>query len=353
MVPVFVAWTPFGLANVLASALLLTLGLLFLRARRSEFTVTFAAYSVMAAGQKLTGGMWLYFDTALVTPRVWQLASSMFLLASTPLLLHALAAFTWEKAFTRKPAWQKATLYAPFALAAPVPFLGEQVFRGFSLALAAVFVALLLVFLVAVARKARAARTPMARSQSRYMIAYLVTALSFSVEARVIYFLYGSMPWWELSLAYAVATGILLYGVLRAHVFDIDLKIKWTLQQSTVAAVFVAVFFVVSELAAQMLSARVGTIVGIATAGLLVFVLAPLQKAAERLVDRAVPTSADYLRFRKFEIYRSAVEHALADGSVSTEERSLLERLRMDLGIAGADAQDLEASVGERKIAAA
>lgn len=342
-----VAWSAFGIANVLASALLLTLGLLFLRARRSEFTLAFATYSVFAAGQKFAGGMWLYFDTPLVTDQAWQIASTLCLLASTPTLAHALSAFTWERRFALVRPARKALLYVPFALVAPLAFR-PAAYVGLNLAVAGAFMALLGVFALAVARKARSARTAVVRSQSRYMIAYLVTALAFSVEIRIILFLYGVLPWWEISLAYMVATGILLYGILRTHLFDIDLKVKWTLRQSTIAAIFVAVFFITSELAATFLSDRMGTVFGIVAAGTLVFALSPLQRAAERLADRAMPdvrATPDYLQFRRFEIYRGAVEHALSDGSVTPDERALLDRLRRDLAIPPADAAALESDL--------
>lgn len=338
------AWNTFGIANVLASALLLLLGLLFLRARRSEFAVAFAVYSVLAACQKFTGGMWLYFETPL-PPSTWQTLSTLFLLASTPVLAHALAAFTWERAFTSRAPLTKALLYLPFVGLAAVAFVGGLAFRWFSLAMAGVFMAILGVFLVAVTRKARRAGTPLARSQARYVLVYLVIALAFSAEARVILVLYGILPWWEVSFAYMVATGILLYGVLRAHVFDIDVKVKWTLRQSTVAGIFVGVFFVVSELAASVLSSRVGTVVGIAATGLLVFALAPLQRAAERFADRAMPGVAqtpEYLQYRRFEIYRQALLDAAEDGRVTERERAVLDGLRRNLGVSDADAAAME-----------
>lgn len=55
-------WNWLGLTNLLASVLLLVLGLLFLRAKRTEFTVVFAVYHVLAAAQKFSGGMCGYFS---------------------------------------------------------------------------------------------------------------------------------------------------------------------------------------------------------------------------------------------------------------------------------------------------
>lgn len=342
-------FNPFGVANVAASILLLAMGLLFLKARRSEFTVLFAVYSMLAAGQKFTGGIAFYFSADEATRASWLLVSTLFLLASTPTLAHALAAFTWAPRMERlSPGW-KAALYAPFALLIPLVLTDAGAFQTLSLPFAIVFMALLAVFLVPVARRAFQTTSLTVRAQSRYMLVYLIIALSFSMEARVVLFTLGRFPWWELSMAYMVATGILLYGILRTHLFDVDLKMKWTVKQSTVAAAFIGVFFVVSESASTFFSnTGLGPYLGIAAAGVLVFALAPLQRAAERVADVALPGVAnthEYLTFRKMEVYKAAVELAAEDGVITAKERRVLGSLRASLGIEGADAEALEAHI--------
>ncbi|HVM44426.1 MAG TPA: hypothetical protein VM582_00720 [Candidatus Thermoplasmatota archaeon] len=144
---------------------------------------------------------------------------------------------------------------------------------------------------------------------------------------------------------------LLAVGVLRTQLFDIDLRIKWTIRQGTVAAAFVAVFFVVSESAAAFFEGRAGTYVGIAAAGLLVFALAPLQRAAERFSDRAMPDvrpTSEYVAYKKLEVYRAALEGALADARVAPREREILDRRRAKLGISSEDADAME-----RELAAA
>ncbi len=64
----------------------------------------------------------------------------------------------------------------------------------------------------------------------------------------------GGLLYYAVPIAYALA--VILYvplvacGMLRAHLFDIDLRLKRTLKRSTVAAALVAAYFLVSELAA-------------------------------------------------------------------------------------------------------
>lgn len=135
---------------------------------------------------------------------------------------------------------------------------------------------------------------------------------------------------------------IVAYGVMRYQILDIDLRLKWTVSRSTMAAVFVAVFFAVSELAAEYFTTRTGsTVLGIGAAALLVFAVAPLQRFADRLSDQVVSTDASpaYLDYRRLEIYKTALEGMLADGAVDVRESHLLHSLRRKLGISEGDHQ--------------
>ncbi|HVL49014.1 MAG TPA: hypothetical protein VM889_10695 [Candidatus Thermoplasmatota archaeon] len=137
----------------------------------------------------------------------------------------------------------------------------------------------------------------------------------------------------------------LAYGILKTQLFDIDLKVKWTVKQGTVAAVFIAAFFVAGELAQTFFSDAIGPYVGVFAAGFLVFALAPLQRLAERVSDRAMPQVNEtpaYVTFRKMEVYKAAVEEVLTDGAVSDKERRILDRLRLQLGLGPDDARAIE-----------
>lgn len=150
-------------------------------------------------------------------------------------------------------------------------------------------------------------------------------------------------------VAYAAVTllyiPVLAYAILKAQLFDIDVRLKLGIRRGTLAAAFVAVFFVVSELAASLLTARMGAVLGVVAAGLLVFALAPLQRMAERVSDAALPgvtNTPEYLRYRKFEVYKAALVSATRDGVTTERERATLEVLRRELGIAEADARAME-----------
>ncbi len=146
------------------------------------------------------------------------------------------------------------------------------------------------------------------------------------------------------------AIPLIAYGILRTHLFDIDLRIRWTIKQSTLAATIVAIMFLLSEGAERLLSADLGNVGGLLVAALVVFVLTPLQRFAERVANAAMPNTEDtpeYAAFRKLQVYEAAIAEALQEGGISQKERSLLVRLRDSLGITDSDADAIERELQE------
>lgn len=132
-----------------------------------------------------------------------------------------------------------------------------------------------------------------------------------------------------------IGTLLLLYSLLRHQLFGLDRKVRFVLSRSTVAAAFVAVFFLASE-GAQLVFGREDQVVGLLAAGALVFVMAPLQRAAERFAERAVPeTTQDppTIPTEKEEMYRDAVRLALRDRTLTRAEERHLFRLARGLGL--------------------
>ncbi len=141
------------------------------------------------------------------------------------------------------------------------------------------------------------------------------------------------------------AVPLIAYGILRTHLFDIDLKIRWTIKQSTLAGVFVAIMYVISEGAAQFLATELGNFSGLLAAAVVMFFLAPLQRFAEGVAAKVMPNTnntPEYAAHRKMQVYEAAVAEAQQEGGISDKERSLLNRLRDSLDISSADAETLE-----------
>lgn len=150
-------------------------------------------------------------------------------------------------------------------------------------------------------------------------------------------------------------TLVLAYGMLRLQLFDADLRLKLTLERGTIGLVFVAVFLIISQLAQSYLSDSLGWAAGGLAAGLLLIALQPLQRAAERISDAALPHVRDTPAWRderKAELYRSAVRLAMADHEITRKEEVPLADLATQLGLDPRRALDLRASV-ERESATA
>jgi hypothetical protein len=147
------------------------------------------------------------------------------------------------------------------------------------------------------------------------------------------------------------AVPLIAYGILRTQLFDIDLRIRWTIKQSTLAAAAVAIIYAVSEGAERLLSSELGNFAGLLAAALVVFFMAPLQRFAEGVASAAMPNTHDtpqYAAFRKLQVYQAAVEEALRGDGVSQKERAMLDRLRDTLEIPPVDAEALERDLQAR-----
>ncbi|MBW3582603.1 MAG: hypothetical protein KY455_05830 [Euryarchaeota archaeon] len=164
----------------------------------------------------------------------------------------------------------------------------------------------------------------------------------------------GSGP--HYGIARFVMVLLLAYATVRHQLLGIDVKVRWTISKSTVAAVFIAVFFVASESAAVFLGEKWGTYGGIIAAGGLVFAIAPLQQFAERVADRAMPGVTDTMdhRMRQQEdVYKVAVRLALQDGTVTRAEEHHLAEVAEGLGIPATRAlrlrEDVEGTTASRR----
>ena len=153
------------------------------------------------------------------------------------------------------------------------------------------------------------------------------------------------------AIFFSVYILLLAYAVLHSQLFDIDLRIRWAIKQSTLAAAVVATIFLLSEGADRLLSAELGSIAGLLAAAIVVFFLAPLQHLAERVAGVAMPNTQntpEYAAFRKMQVYEAAVAEAQLEGGISKKERALLNRLRDSLGVSTSDAEAIDVQMQDR-----
>jgi hypothetical protein len=180
----------------------------------------------------------------------------------------------------------------------------------------------------------------------------------FAGMVQLLYPLIRPVPFWGefifnpgIAMAWCVYILLLAYAVLRFQLFNIDLRIRWVIKQSTLAAAVVAIIFLLSEGANRLLSAELGNIVGLMAAAIVVFFLVPLQHLAERVAGVAMPNTQntpEYAAFRKMQVYEAAVAEAQQEGGISQKERALLNRLRESLGVSTSDAEAIEVQLQAR-----
>jgi len=150
-------------------------------------------------------------------------------------------------------------------------------------------------------------------------------------------------------MTYSVYFLLLAYAVMRFQLFNIDLKVKFVLQQSTVGAMVIGGFIVGSEVLESFVPVS-GTVLNIIVAIAILIVLRPMQRLALSITNRlmhSVQNTPEYLEVRRLEVYRAALEGVVEDGLVTDKERRILDHLRDDLSISPAEAVALEKELSQ------
>lgn len=148
---------------------------------------------------------------------------------------------------------------------------------------------------------------------------------------------------WRLALPLMVT-----YALLRLQMFELDVKVRTTVQRSAVAAVFLVVFFAASETAEIFVSETVGPFVGILAAAAIAFAFRPLERFAERIAKAAVPHARSVAEMdadERREVYREQLRIALADGRLTDKQRVMLDAARERLGLSDDEVEAIEGEV--------
>jgi hypothetical protein len=149
-------------------------------------------------------------------------------------------------------------------------------------------------------------------------------------------------------LAVFLYVPLLAYGILRTHLFDIDLKVKMGISRSTVVTMILIVALAAAKIGELYLNRTYGWIAGGICAGTMLVLTPRLNKIGDKVANKALPavqSTPVYIQFKKLEVYRAAVESAHETGGVTQKERASLDRLRDKLGVAISDAKAVEDEV--------
>lgn len=190
-----------------------------------------------------------------------------------------------------------------------------------------------------------------ARNTSLVLIAVATTGAMMAAFA----------PEWSVAGPVRIVMVLLIgYAIVRYRLLGIDVKLRFAISKSTIAAVFIAIFFIASEAAQQFFGDRFESgYLGILAAGALVFAIAPLSRVADRLAEKAVPLAGPVVAVvaagsaGKEEAYRAALRVALRDKRLSRDEEIGLAHLSDELGLTHKRARELwhevEASIAARR----
>ena len=193
------------------------------------------------------------------------------------------------------------------------------------------------------------------RTQAKWFVIAFGMRDSFVAVVQFLYPVLRPIPFWGdfvynplNGLVYLAYVALLAYGVLLTQLFDIELKVRFAIEQSTVGAALAGAFLIGSEILERFVPVQ-GTILGVLSALAIVAVLKPVRRLAERLSGRlmhGVEATPGYLERRKLLVYEGALSGAVEDGVVTDKERAILRNLRAQLDIDKEDAAAIERKLG-------
>lgn len=198
--------------------------------------------------------------------------------------------------------------------------------------------------------RSREAESAESLTQGRIVAGVWLLVVATSVATRLIlHYQIGDFSRWPHYLAlglWSLALPVFSAGpILRSRILNVDRVVRLTVQRGTVVSISVAMGFVAVEVLANFLSDTVSLGVGMGAAALLLFLLHPLQRMAERLSRETVPEGrpvGDMTHPERLRIYAEQAELAWMDGTLQRKERMLLDRLRERLGLSLTEAAEIE-----------
>ncbi len=233
---------------------------------------------------------------------------------------------------TKSPGQRERLVFIPAALAAFVAYI---TFKGVVVSTATADLVLLAAFLPGVAATlVVVVGSILARNRRPYQKALLlgfalVPALVGGAEA---FLLLQGVGLETLALWRLIMVGLVLYGIARYRLFDIDVKLRSLAPPVGTWVVITTLAVVVLWSLAQTPFSRfpvLGVVSSIGLAGSLV----PVSRIAAHSVFRPVQMDPDYLYKRKIQVYQATLEEAQARGRTTATDDVFLKDLRKRLGI--------------------
>lgn len=135
---------------------------------------------------------------------------------------------------------------------------------------------------------------------------------------------------------------LLAYGILSTQLFDIDVKARLVVGQSTFAGIVAAAFFAIKETVEALVDVQ-GLATTVLAAAVITLVFRPLQTLGKKVAGKVLPVRTDDQEAaHKLELYESALESFQQDGKLTEREVAALERIRDRLGLSREDVAHLD-----------
>lgn len=190
-----------------------------------------------------------------------------------------------------------------------------------------------------------------------YTLSLLVPLIGFVVSVVFVEFLSVFLNVQLGIFLMAASGGIIAFGILKYHMFDIEFIVRKTFYYSVIALPLIGLFRLIELGISYAVSFTLfgGSIMArLIAAGIVAACFFPMRKFSIRLADRMLPVLAEKVRIdtdKEAAVYRRQLEMALADGVLSDKEAAMLSLLRKDLGISDRAhemmREDIEACKGE------
>jgi hypothetical protein len=163
-----------------------------------------------------------------------------------------------------------------------------------------------------------------------------------------------AIAYYGLPIVKLVLLTFVTYGILRAQLFDIDLKVKWTVGRGTALTLLTGAFFVITETVEFFLPGE-GLVANLAGAGIVALLARPAWRLGAKFANIVLPGIVETEEFRhrrRIDVYRSSLEAVAADGVITERERRILDTMRAKLGLSADLVARIERDLEQGAVAA-
>ena len=148
------------------------------------------------------------------------------------------------------------------------------------------------------------------------------------------------------------------YGFAKEQSLRAELRSRSFVRRGTLAAIGLPALVITFQVGTEVLNETLGLVAGATVMAIMLAFAVPLQRWVDRASESMAPGAGrrttirpdddPYWQDRKRRIFAAALDGALADGVITDRERTMLQNLQLELGIANEDARRMEKEMAAR-----